>query len=161
MRNNSIDLWERVNTLEISSETSMLAIRQMNTGPISQLVLRSSGEADKANCYKVIRAMVFSLLQFFGTTWNDFQVEECTKAIYREYYYWHLADLKKFMTLCYGGKYGKVYGFFNPALLMEWAALYDAMWLSASEEISINKANEYRQRREEEQSLKDFINNDI
>lgn len=123
-------------------------MRQLQTGALSRLVKNlPDGRKDKSECEQFIKTMILNLNQYFGVTWSDFQIKETAKDFYSRYFYWHIADYKKFMGNCRAMDYGKMYVFNNQTLML-WAQEYDSEWLTISQQIAFNK-HDQRKRSEE------------
>ncbi len=137
--------------IEVKPETSLMEIREMKSGRLTQLVKTlPDGTKDKSECYLFIKTLIITLNQYFGVTWSDFQITQTAEDFYSRFYYWHIGDYKKFMQKCKLLEYGKIYGQFVPVTLMEWAQFYDTEWMQVSEQISYNKHDQLVKQNERE-----------
>lgn len=112
----------------------------MGTQSVNSLVINGN----KVEAYKFTNIIITGIAFFFGVNWTDAQIKELTIDFYSQYHYWKSADMKMFLARCKNSFYGKVYGTFSPALLMEWAAIYDEEWTETSARISESKAQSYK-----------------
>lgn len=131
----------------------LVAVRKLGTPALSQL----TKEAGKDSVINYIKKSIVELTLHFSQSWNDYQVVLAASDFYSLFYYWRMADLKRFILGCRTMEYGQLYGHFQPQHLMEWAQAYDSKWSATSEQLSVANASQYKQRRESEQSLKDFL----
>lgn len=136
----SSELWTAISDVDISgNNTSVLAVRGMGGNPISSLVKKNDGITDKSECHKFIKLCTVYLCQFFGVTWNDVQIMESSKQLYENYYFWTEYDWKHFMSRVVSGYFGKMFGAFNPSMLMEYAAAHGEEWMNVSEGLSVHE----------------------
>ena len=115
----------KIYNLPITSETSLLTVYTLETGQIS--LLYSQG---KEKPLGIIKSVIATLVDYFSVIFSDSQLTEFSQTFYDKFYYWHLADLKRFMECCKGLNFGKPYGAVSVVTLMDWANNYDAeRWL--------------------------------
>lgn len=105
----------------------------MGGQPLSSLVRKTETGVDKAECYKFIKLCTVWLCEFFGVSWNDIQVKESSKQLYENYFFWTEYDWKHFMSRVVSGYFGKMFGSFSPAMLMEYAGVHSEEWMKVSE----------------------------
>jgi hypothetical protein len=123
----------------------------MGLPPISNLVKSQNGVIDKTDCYLFIEGLIIMLNEFFGVTWSNGQIEQLSKELYSEYYYWTIADWKLFCKKahkCEFDEKGKIFGSWSPHLMMAWAEKYDSDWTEVSSDIAIHN-HELEKKREE------------
>lgn len=101
--------------------------------PLSSLVKKTDGVADKSEAHKFIQLVIVWMCQYFGVVWNDLQIKESSRQLYENYFYFSQYDWRHFMSRVTSGYFGKMFGAFNTSMLMEYAAIHSEEWLSASE----------------------------
>lgn len=74
----------------------------------------------------IFAGAIKSLVDFFGDPWTDSQVASAAEIMYSECHWFCLPELKHFTRRAKAMKFGKIYGKFTPAVLMEWAGEYSA-----------------------------------
>lgn len=137
MPTNSVELWAISSDVRISSrETSVMDVRNLELPKISSI---GPGEGTK-----VFAVMIVLLTEYFGTSWSDPQVKEMSNEMFDNFKHWTAADLTLFSKRCKGLFYGKIYGTFAPAVLMDWCNAYDDEWIEVSEIRSMNKHKEMK-----------------
>ncbi|HMU69748.1 MAG TPA: hypothetical protein PKC38_07060 [Chitinophagales bacterium] len=148
-------LWTEISKVDISgSSTSVMEIRNMGGRPISSLVRKNgSAVSDKSECYRFIQMCLIWICEFFGVAWTDTQVKESSKQLYSNYYFWTPYDWKHFMSRVVSGYFGKMYGAFTPAMLMEYAASHGKEWFEHSEQITVHDLDVLKR---QEQDVADF-----
>jgi hypothetical protein len=101
--------------------------------------------------------MIILIIEFFGITWTEYQLLEVSKEFYSCFHHWSILDAKCFMVRCRRLYYGKVFGAFAPATLMEWANIYNDEWMNVSEQISLLEHDSHRHQgsREREVQIRD------
>ncbi len=95
----------------------------MSTPAISSIV---KGEAGKEKGIAVFSAMILSLAKFYGGNWEPAQIRESALVCYDEWYYFTFAELSHFSKRAKTGFFGKMYGLFSPAILIDWLSTYAA-----------------------------------
>jgi len=91
--------------------------------------------------------MITSFGEYFASQFTDTQLVGLSQTFYNKFYYWHLADLKRFMECCKGLNFGKPYGAVTVVTLMDWANSYDAeRWTMINDLLK----DEYQQKKAEE-----------
>jgi hypothetical protein len=142
-----------------SRETSVIDARNLNTPKILKL-----GNNEGAKFFKT---SIITLAEYFGVKWSDLQVKEFSNEMYDCFKNWNVADLNLFCKRVKSLYYGKLFGTFAPAHLMEWANEYDNEWIEASETISISKHNQFKKNEidmggtNEQTKLRDFLKNNF
>lgn len=97
------------------------------------------------------------MCEFFGVSWSDLQIQESAKQLYENYYFWTEYDWRHFMNRVISGYYGKVYGAFAPAALMEFALSHNKEWMEVGEYLNehqqdvLRKTNEIERQSEQKQ----------
>jgi hypothetical protein len=91
----------------------------------------NKGEGNTANGVKVFSAALISIGEFLGLEWSKSQFQQVASLMFSAYHYWTLAELKHFLLKTKLGDFGKVYGKFSPAMLMEYAGTYNDELLEA------------------------------
>ena len=156
--------------VEVSSKTSLMEIRKLNFPPLTHLIPRDAennpirnqfGKVDKSLCYDFIAEYISNVLVFFGEDWKSDLIYDTAEAIYADYYYLTFADWKLLAQRIKSSYYGKVYGKFTPAVLMDWIGHYANEWTQCSIDISLSgndahkKLSDSRDEREQlEQAIK-------
>ena len=131
-------LFEESKQNNISPVKSVAEIRKLNGKPLSNLVkLNSRAEAEN-----FLKIHLFLINSFFGAQFTDTQMNICANLLYSQYHYWSNNDWELFSQRLMCGYFGKLYGAFNPAQLMEAAEKYNDEWMDVSENDSIHKHNE-------------------
>lgn len=131
---NSKELFKAISDLDISgTRTSVMEVRNMGGMPLSSLVKKTDGVADKSEAHKFIQLVIVWMCQYFGVVWNDLQIKESSRQLYENYFYFSQYDWRHFMSRVTSGYFGKMFGAFNTSMLMEYAAIHSEEWLSASE----------------------------
>lgn len=134
---------EQFNDAEnISAAMTMAQVRAIESQPISALVDRSGDKPNKGNCYKYLIVLCDSLTTFFGEKWADEQMKDCSRMLYENYYFIRSADWVYFAKKAKSLHFGKVYGKFSPATLMEWVERFAGDWTEESINLTISAANE-------------------
>lgn len=138
--NNSTEFCEKINRHEISSNTTLVEYLKKAEGvqQLSSLVHKyENGEVDRYEAWKVIKIQTQMMLQYFGTLWQDYQVDVFAKDFFREYYFFTDVDMQLFSQRVRTMQYGKIYKEgLSPAKLMEFAAMYAEERMNASGQIS-------------------------
>ena len=137
-KNNSKDFYDLSKQANITPMKSVGEIRKFGGGPLSDLV-RTSGKAEAENFLKI---HLFLINSFFGSQFTDTQMNICAQLLYSQYHFWTGYDWELFSQRLMCGYFGKLYGAFNPAQLMEAAEKYNDEWMDVSENDSIHKHNE-------------------
>lgn len=130
-------LWMELSEVDISPNISLSELREIKSDAISALIKKDGENIDKSECFKFFQVMFILIIEFFGITWTEYQLLEVSKEFYSCFHHWKILDAKCFMQRCRRLHYGKVYGQFTPATLMEWAQLYNDEWFSISEQIAL------------------------
>lgn len=133
MQINSESSMAILTAIRLPGDVTLSEVRAMQTPPLSALVINGS----KRECYKLVAKMLILLNDYFGISWSDFQVSECSKEFYSNYFYWHQLDLKNFFRLCKQMQLQpKLLSVnqFSPIIFSEWARDYDSQWIKASEQ---------------------------
>jgi len=81
-------------------------------------------DGDKKEAYSFIILELLQLCAFFGEAWNPQQLQPLAREIFAQGYFFRVSELKHFTAQCRAQKFGKMYGKFNPAMLMEWLGTY-------------------------------------
>lgn len=111
------------------------------------ILKREDGSINRDEVHRFLKLTFGTLVFYFnGSTWADQQVESLVKVFYSQYYYWQLADVKNFLIKCQTLKFGKIYGQFSPAVLMEWAEKYDSDWIETSENLTLHEHGQERKK---------------
>lgn len=103
----------------------------MGTPPLSALVVKRDGIADKSQCYQFIEIIILLLNEYFGAKWSDITIKDCAQSIYTDYYYLTIADLKLFMKKAKAVEFEKerkIFGEWKPSLLMAWIDIFSGEW---------------------------------
>lgn len=117
---------------------SVAEIRKFGGYPISEIV-RTSGKSEAENFLKI---HLFLINSFFGSQWTDSQMNICAQLLYSQYHFWTGYDWELFSQKLMCGYFGKVFGAFSPAQLMEAAEKYNDEWMEVSENKSIHSHNQ-------------------
>jgi hypothetical protein len=124
-----------ISNLDLPSMCTVSDVRKLGLPAVNSLVRKENGMVIKDDCYKFIQAMIILLTDFFGTTWNNSQLIECSKDLYSNYHFWTIADWKLFCrkakSMEYVGDKG-MFGIFTPDKLMFWAVRYNDEWIQCS-----------------------------
>ncbi len=89
----------------------------------------SSLEAPLENGPVVLQLVILEILDFIGQEWTKNQITDCSVLAYQEYHWFNTGELKQFSQRVKVGYFGKIYGKFAPAHLMEYLRDYsDEMW---------------------------------
>lgn len=148
--NKTEDLWGAISQLPIVANMALSEVMKLDTPPLSSWVMKTEEGADKERCYKFIRKMLLDLCKFFGNAWSDFQVIESAKTMYDNYYYLSPADWRLFERRCIALVWGKIFGAFTPAVLMEWVGNF----VSERDELVVNETlAEHDKQRSSEQKF--------
>jgi len=142
MPTNSVELWKASCELQVTAQTSIEQARAMGTPALSAI----SKEAGQDEVLKFIKANFLLLTEYFGVTWSDSQIQIVSEDFYQSFFHWKIADIKKFTQNCRTLQFGKNYGAFSPAMLMQWAIEYNIQWLEVSEKLSESKHGEFKER---------------
>jgi hypothetical protein len=117
-------------TLPVVSDTPFPELYKMGDQSISSVNKGSNstfaGEA-------IFAAAISSLVDFFGDSWTDSQLASAAEIMYSECHWFCFPELKHFVRKAKAMKFGKIYGKFTPAVLMEWAYVYNAQALEERE----------------------------
>jgi len=81
-------------------------------------------DGDKKEAYAFIVLELLQLCAFFGEAWTPQQLQMLAKEIFAQGHFFKVSELKHFTAQCRAQKFGKMYGKFNPAILMEWFGEY-------------------------------------
>jgi hypothetical protein len=139
---------------------SLLDLRKFDFPPLSRMVQKiDEGRFDKSICYDYLTDLINNVLEYFGENWKSTTIVDAAEAIYSDYYYLTFADWKLLAQRIKSSYYGKVYGKFTPAVLMDWIGRYAGEWTQVSVDISISghdshrKLIDSRERKEKEAEL--------
>ena len=125
-------------TLPVVSDTPFIELYKMDDRGISTVNRGShstiAGEA-------IFAGAITNLVDFFGDPWTDSQVAAAAEIMYSECHWFCLPELKHFTRRAKAMKFGKIYGKFTPAVLMEWACAYSAQAWEEREPYFRTKAN--------------------
>lgn len=116
----SLRLWKDCEQLEITSQTSQALVIDSDQPCIASLVK----DGDKKEAYAFIVLELLQLCAFFGEAWTPQQLQMLAKEIFAQGHFFKVSELKHFTAQCRAQKFGKMYGKFNPAILMEWLDEY-------------------------------------
>ena len=118
----------------ISPTKTVADIRLLNGKPISSLVKNG----DKSEVEAFLKMHLITINAFFGSQFTDIQISISGKLLYSQYYYWSNNDWEHFSQRLMCGEYGKLFGAFSPAQLMEAAQKHDEQWMEVSMDKSIH-----------------------
>jgi hypothetical protein len=120
---------------------TMAQVRAIESQPLSALVDRTGIKPNRADCHTFLSALCTQLTAYFGEAWSDAQLMDSVKILYENYYYLRSADWVYFAKKAKSLHFGKVYGKFSPAVLMEWAEKFAYDWTQESINLTISAAN--------------------
>lgn len=106
--------------MPISATLTTKEIYSLETPQISSLC---GGTKDTP--MTLIKLLLTDFGEYFNVVFTDHQLTEFAKTFYDKFFYWHLADLKRFYECCKGLNFGKPYGNVSVATVMEWANEYN------------------------------------
>lgn len=138
---------------EVTPSMTIAQVRALGSPPISQI----TAEEGRVAAVNFIKQFIVELVLYLGQSWSDAQIVTAANDFYSRFYYWRIADLKRFILGCRMQEYGQMFGHFQPQHLFEWAQHYDEQWTATSEQIQIDKNNQFKPRRDDDYTLRDFI----
>lgn len=132
---NSAELFEESFNIPISAGNSIAEL--MNKArPLSSIV----PVYGKEEAIKFIKMCIIYLCEFYGVTWNDLQIQHASRELYSNYHHWSHLDWKHFISRVMSAYYEeKMYGAFNPSMMMAYAVMHNDEWMSAGESMTIQK----------------------
>lgn len=135
IQKNSTELFEESFKTLISAGNAIAEL--MNKArPLSSLV----PVYGKEEPVKFIKLCIVYLCEFYGVTWNDLQIQHASRELYSNYYHWSHLDWKHFMSRIISAYYeDKMYGAFNPSMMMAYAVKHNDEWMNAGESVAIQK----------------------
>lgn len=80
-----------------------------------------------------LELIILEILEFLGIEWSESLTRQCSELAYQEYYWFNIGELKQFVTRVKLGYFGKIYGKFSPAILMEYLMDFSSEMLVARE----------------------------
>jgi len=114
-------------TLPVVSDTPFAELYKMDDRGISTV---NRGRNNTLVGETIFAGAIKSLVDFFGDPWTDSQLAGTAEIMYSECHWFCLPELKHFTRRAKAMKFGRMYGRFTPAVLMEWASEYSAQaWL--------------------------------
>jgi len=125
------------NSDNISPSMTMAQVRQIESPPLTALLDRTAGNQARSMCHKYLIVLCDSLTSFMGEKWSDDQMTDVAKMLYENYFYIRSADWVYFAKKAKSLHFGKVYGKFTPAMLMDWADRFSVEWTQESINLSI------------------------
>lgn len=141
--------WQTVwQVVEVKAEMHPAVIQGLKTPQISTI---NRGEKTTGNAIAMYEMVVLGILDFFGAEWQPVQIRECAELLFNEYYWFQVAELKHLVMKIKTGtlvmtdnKPLRVYGKFNPSLLMECFSVYADTSLKEREAAGYEKAQAER-----------------
>jgi hypothetical protein len=103
----------------------------------------SSLDNPTVNGVLTLQLVILEILDFIGVEWDKKQTIECSELAYQEYHWFNIGELKQFSQRVKTGYFGKIYGKFAPAHLMEYFGTY-------ANEMLAERADYYGKKRVEE-----------
>ena len=108
-------------TLPVVSDTPFAELYKMDDKSISTV---NKGCKNTFTGQAIFAAAIKNLVDFFGDPWSDSQIAEAAEIMYSECHWFCFPELKHFTRRAKAMKFGKIFGKFTPAVLMEWACEY-------------------------------------
>lgn len=133
-----LDVWQAI---PIKATMAVAEIQNLKTPEISTI---NRGENSTEPAITIYEFVIIGLLEFYGCEWSNGQIRETAELLFSEYYWFHIAELKHLVVNVKTGAYGKVYGKFNPAFLMDCFAQYAEISMKERAAIAEIKSNEER-----------------
>ena len=125
-------------TLPVVSDTPFAELYRMDDRGISSV---NRGRNNTLVGETIFAVAIKSLVDFFGDPWTDSQLASAAEIMYSECHWFCLPELKHFTRRAKAMKFGRMYGKFTPAVLMEWAGEYSAQAWQEREPYFRTKAN--------------------
>ena len=125
-------------TLPVVSDTPFTELYKMDDRSISTV---NKGSKNTFAGEAIFAAAISNLVDFFGDPWTDSQIAGTSEIMYSECHWFCFPELKHFTRRVKSMKFGKIFGKFTPAVLMDWACEYNMQAWQERESYFRSKAN--------------------
>ena len=116
----------------------------INKTSIAQLCTKlESGKNDFSQCYIFMHGIVLAVAEYHGAEWSEFTTRDLAKTLYHEYYAIGVEGWVHFCKRLKSGYFGKVYGKFTPAILVDYVNIYYSEWKEQHATIHANGSNRF------------------
>lgn len=123
----SEEFWSKWQKTTVSANTPPPEIYRANLPTLSSLY------DPLTNGVLALELIILEILEFMGIEWSENLTKQCSELAYMEYYWFNIGELKQFVSRVKLGYFGKIYGKFSPAILMEYLMDYSSEMLIARE----------------------------
>ena len=111
-------------TLPVVSDTPFTELYRMDERSISTV---NKGTGSTLIGQAIFAAAIVNLVDFFGDPWTDAQIASATEVFYSECHWFCFGELKHFTRKAKASYFGKIFGKFTPAVLMDWMTTYSTV----------------------------------
>lgn len=96
---------------------------------IAQLTqTNQDGTPDYSQNFAFIALVTTQIAEYFGAEWSDFTTKELSKSLYFDYYPMGVEGWVSFCKRLKRGDFGKIYGKFTPAMLVDFVSVHYSEW---------------------------------
>lgn len=129
---------------KINSTTTMAELCSIEKSKITDLVkTKDDGQKDYTECIMFMNAIVVQIAEYYGIEWSDLTTRDLCKTLYFEYYALGVEGWVHFCKRLKSGYFGKVYGKFTPAILVDYVNIYYSEFTEQHATINANGSNRF------------------
>lgn len=128
----------------ITTQTTIAELCSMEKTSIAQLCNKlEGGKVDYSQCYIFMHGIVLAVAEYHGAEWSEFTTRDLAKTLYHEYYSLGVEGWVHFCKRLKAGYFGKVYGKFSPAMLVDYVNIYYSEWQEQHASINSSGSNRF------------------
>ena len=90
-----------------------------------------------------MHGIVLSIAEYHGAEWSEFTTRDLAKTLYHEFYSLGVEGWIHFCKRLKAGYFGKVYGKFAPAMLVDYVNIYYSEWQEQHASINANGSSRF------------------
>jgi len=90
-----------------------------------------------------MNAIITQIAEYYGAEWSDLTTKDLSKTLYFDNYSLGLEGWIHFCKRLKSGYFGKVYGKFTPAMLVDYVNIYYSEWQEQHATIHANGSNRF------------------
>ena len=129
---------------KINSTTTIAELCSIEKSKITDLVkIGEDGQRNYTECFMFMNAIVTHIAEYYGAEWSDSTTKDLNKTLYFEYYAIGVEGWVHFCKRLKSGYFGKVYGKFTPAILVDYVNIYYSEWTEQHATIHANGSNRF------------------
>lgn len=90
-----------------------------------------------------MHGIVLAVAEYHGAEWSEFTTRDLAKTLYHEYYSIGVEGWVHFCKRLKSGYFGKIYGKFTPAIMVDYVNIYYSEWTEQHATIHANGSNRF------------------